>query len=333
MILNVYAFKNLKYTESSSGGAFPTIVEMIYSQCIKEECKLAVYGAAFNEEFEVIHQRITSLHEMKKFQGSKYVQSNLLNSFMLVYNDLKSGYVVVFSGTPCQCFSLKMFLKNKNIDIENLILIDIICHGTPNPQIWKEFINWIENKEDSKITAFSFRYSQSNWKEYPVMIKFSNGKRFVNSYDARKYTELYFSNLIMRECCYNCRFANDERISDITLGDFWGIEQVIPEFPYQHGVSQILVNSDKGKKIIDKIITIADSQIFIKENYSEDYKSYQANINRPTLRLDKVDGFWKDYKNCGFEYILKKYTRYSKYRKWKHNIKRFFIEKHDIKRG
>lgn len=331
MILNVYAFKNLKITDSSSGGAFPTIVEIIQSQCMEEGDKMAIYGAAFNNKFQVIHERVTSLREIKKFQGSKYVQSNLSNSFVLVYNDLRNGYIVVFSGTPCQCFALKIFLKNKNINMENLILIDIVCHGTASPKLWKEFINWIEKKEHAKVTTFSFRYQQSSWKEYPMMIKFDNGKKVINSYDGRKYTELYFSNLMMRECCYNCAFANEERVSDITLGDFWGIEKVMPDFPYKHSVSQILVNSNKGKKIVDKIIHIANTQILIKENCSEEYKLYQNNINRPTFRLDAVDDFWREYKDYGFEYVLKKYTAYSKYRKWKHNLKKFLIEIHILK--
>lgn len=324
----VYAFKNTSINNSSSGAAFPTIVSVLFgiNEAEVKFTNLIVYGAAFNEDFTISHQRAESIEECEKFRGSKYVQSNLGNSFKQIREDLQSGKKVLFSGTPCQVNALKLYLKET--DRTNLYLIDIICHGVPITQVWLDYINWLEKRYGSRLKEFSFRYQKAKWKQYPIMAKFQNGTRVINSYELRIYIKLFFSNMIMRESCYDCKFANLNRPGDLTIGDFWGIESVMPEFPYKDSVSQILVNTVKGQEIMNYIHIIEKntSNILIRKCDSSDYLKYQYNLNHSTQKPKNTNQFWEDYKEYDFEYIIKKYVGYSWRGKIKHCIVRILHE-------
>ena len=206
--MDVYAFKNSKITGSSSGGAFPTILRCI----IGGGTDFAVYGAIFDEDLNVVHRRITDEDSFHLLQGSKYVQSMLGNCFQLVEDDLNCGLLVVFSGTPCQVYSLITFLRNRKVDFSKLVTVDIICHGTPSPKVWNDFKSFIQEKVGASLVKVNFRYQKAKWKEYPVRAEFSNGRVFINSHLIRLYTILFMSGRIMRPCCYNCKFANTDRV-------------------------------------------------------------------------------------------------------------------------
>lgn len=322
----VYALKNCSIEGSASGAAFPTIVLALDKMlaCKGQSGNLIVYGAAFDEKFNVTHQRAESIYDCEKFKGSKYVQSNLGNSFSNVLDDLKRGKTVLFTGTPCQIFALKNYVMKANCSMENLYLADLICHGTPVPIFWKDYIAWLEKKLGSELEEFSFRYQKAKWKNYPAMAKMKNGKRYVNTYEVRLYTSLFFTHLTMRDGCYSCKFANLNRPSDITIGDFWGIKECIPDFPYQDSVSQILVNTEKGEQLLDLISHMGES-VIVRECKTDDYLKYQHNLTRPTERPVMLDAFRKDYKENGFSYILTKYAGYGFKNKMKHNLKRLLI--------
>lgn len=335
----IYAFKNKSIDNSSSGAAYPTIVEALFQNIISskgfndsaEQSDFIVYGAAFNDDFSVSHQRANNIKECEKFRGSKYVQSNLGDSFRQVKKDLLKGKSVLFTGTPCQVNAIKIYLKE--VDTSNLYLIDIICHGTPPEAIWLDFIEWLENKYKSKLVKFSFRYQNAKWKQYPIMAEFENGTRVVNSYSLRVYIKLFFTNMIMKEGCYSCKFANLRRPGDLTLGDFWGIELVMPEFPFKNDVSEILVNTSKGKGVIDMIQELAksNSDIVMKECNSKEYIKYQHNLRHPTSKPEQTTQFWDEYKEKGIDFIIKKYTGYSLIGMLKHCIIRFLNE-HSLKK-
>lgn len=329
----VYAFKNNSIRNSSSGAAFPTIAEALYAKlhtCINcpggDNPDFVVYGAAFREDFTVGHQRAVGLEECGKFRGSKYVQSNLGDSFRQVKQDLIAGNIVLFTGTPCQIHAVKCYLKDT--DATNLYLVDLICHGVPSERLWMDFIKWLESKRRSKITDFSFRYQNARWKQYPIMAGYLNGRRSVNTYELRSYIKLFFTDKIMRESCYTCKYANTNRPGDLTIGDFWGIESVMPDFPYRESVSEIIVNTAKGQEIIKEIEKLSRRQpdIVMEACLSEDYLKYQRNLNAPTRKPVDTEQFREDYKRFGYEYIIKKYTGYSWKGRIKHCVVRFLNE-------
>lgn len=304
--MKIYAFKDPFNRTSSSGGAFPALVKAVEKL---NECTPVVYGAAFDQDFNVIHIRATSETDLVKLRGSKYVRSDLKDSFSKIIEDLNNDKTVIFSGTPCQVAAIKKKIETMKIKTDKFFLIDIVCHGTPRPVVWKDFKKWIENREKSSLTEFSFRYKDSRWKSYPTMAKFDNGKIKVNSFNLRRYTELFYSDLVLNEGCYKCKYANLNRISDVTIGDFWGIRKVLPKFPYKEEVSQILVNTKRGDSLLQQmlhenkyIICIADLMLAYK---------YQESFIHPPFRKDKVDEFWNDYENMSFEKILSKYAGYN----------------------
>lgn len=306
--MRIYALKNNQESKSASGGAFPTIVAAIAK--LYPNDRISVFGATFNEEFKVVHSRVVLPQSIDAFKGSKYVYSSVSGIYEMVEKDITNGYIVVFSGTPCQCDGLKKYLDKKKISLERMVLIDIICHGTAIPSYWNEYVKWIQNKFDAKLYDFSFRYQQAKWKRYPVKATFITKKNthkvVVNTHEIRSYTRLFFTNMIMRELCYSCRYANINRVTDLTIGDFWGIEKVLPDFPYTSSVSQVLVSSEKGTKIIEMIKASSDATLM--ECMNEQYLRYQHNLNVPTERPFKTDDLKHDFENNGIEYVLKKYA-------------------------
>lgn len=315
--MNVYAFKDVSNIDSSSGGAFPAIIAAVRKLY---NCFPVVYGAAFDEEFNVKHIRTNSIEEYVKLRGSKYVRSNLGNVYQDVLFDLQNGKVVIFSGTPCQVAALKKRVALSDVGEEKLILIDIVCHGTPKAAVWDDFKEWLMKRYHGKLCDFSFRYKKARWKSYPTMARFDNGKKVVNSFILRRYTELFYSDLILNQGCYHCKYATILRHSDITVGDFWGIRKVLPKFPFKEEVSQVLVNSSKGMTIIDELKNVKD--FYMEEASADKSKKYQSTFNAPTHKPANTDRFWTDYNTMDFEAVLSKYASYNVIGFFKHCTKR-----------
>ena len=319
--MRIFAFKNKKETESASGGAFVTIAKYLLEEY---KNRVSIYGVSFDENMDVLHERIITEQDLWKLQGSKYVQSNIGSAYKQAEKDLIDGRVVLFSGTPCQIAGLNSFLDKSKVNRKNLITIDIICHGTPAQRIWKSFQEWIETLFKSQIDRFSFRYSKARWKRYTVYVKFKNGKELINSYEARLYTDMFLKKIMMRNACYRCRFSNLDRVSDITIGDFWGIEKVVPKFGFRDNVSEVLVSTEKGQKIIDVLAEYEG--ILLQECCSNDFLKYQHNLNRPTEEPQEASQFQRDFQEKDMEYILKKYAGYSLSGKIKYYIIRLYHE-------
>jgi len=256
--VNVYAVKNKddsKRKESSSGGVFVELAEYII------ENGGTVYGAAYNSKNEVEHIGIQRKEDIKKLQGSKYLQSNLSNCYREIKELLKQDKVVLFTGVPCQIQGLKSFL---NKDYDNLICIDVICHGVPSPKIFKNYILELEKEHNSKISNIDFRYKQDSWKNFKVCITFENGKKIVEDFSKNIYMRGFLRNIYLRKSCYQCMAKPLKNESDITIGDYWGIQNIDSKFDDDKGCSAVLINTSKGIEIFEHIknkFTIKDSNI------------------------------------------------------------------------
>lgn len=297
--------------QSSSGGAYTAI-----SDPILEKDGL-VYGVKFDENFNVVHSRAVNAEERNEFRGSKYVQSELNDTFTHIYDDLNSGKSVLFTGTGCQTAGLRNFLANKKANTEKLIINDFVCHGTPSPLLWSNYIKFIQKK--GQLNSYTFRYKVKGWHGYNIKAEYKNGDIKINSLKLKVFTNLFSSNLVLRPSCYNCKFANLNRPSDIMIGDYWGIEKVMPEIDDNKGVSLVLVNTDKGKAIFSEI----RENLEVWQSNTED--CLQQNLLKPTGRPQMREQFWKDYNNNGFEYIAKKYAGYNIKGMTKKNIKTILV--------
>ena len=279
----------------------------------------SVYGAKFDTGFRVIHSRATTLDECFLFCGSKYVQSDMGSCFEQIANDIKSGYYVLFTGTPCQVAAVNTFIMKNGYDVKRLYTVDIVCHGTPNPQFWKDYVSYLEKRNRSKLTQFSFRYKEKGWKGYPTFAEFESGKCYENTFDISVYMNLFRKNLLMRKSCFNCRYPGNFQ-GDITIADFWGVELCMPEVPIEGGVSLIVVNSKKGENLVNGM---QSEHTLLKIVKNKDYLKYNYNLLYKTKQPDTYDLFWNDYKEFGMEYVLRKYGENNLLGRCKFNLKRF----------
>lgn len=230
---------------SSSGGVF----SIIATQIIK--CGGVVFGAGFNEDFEVEHIAVEQDFELCKLQGSKYVQSRIGNAYGKAKEYLNEGRTVLFTGTPCQISGLKAYLQKK---YDNLICVDIICHGVPSPSVWKRYITVRKEEFSSEIQRISFRDKTYGWKNFSMAMDFASGQKYVQPLSKDSYMQAFLRNLSLRPSCYDCSFKGVRRYSDITLADCWGAQNFIPDFDDDGGMSLVLINSPKGRELLGAVM-------------------------------------------------------------------------------
>ncbi len=185
-----------------------------------------------------------------------------------------------------------------------MYLCDIVCHGTPSPVIFQDYIQFCEKKNRSKVIEYYCRYKGSGWHSHVEKAVYESGTEDSTSQLSQCYKALFYSNTILRPACHNCKFANVSRPSDITIGDFWGIEKCMPDFDDNLGVSLVLVNSAKGMDLFQKISNLQCQESTIKD-------CLQRNLHTPTALSPQRDQFLKDYWDRGFEFVLKQYAGYS----------------------
>lgn len=275
---------------SQSGGAFSVFAEKVLHE------HGIVYGVSLDTKLDAKYIRVNQTRSLQRIRGSKYVQASVGSVFQNVNKDLVSGKKVLFSGTPCHVHGLLCYLKSNRSSTDNLITVDFICHGVVSPMIYRDYIMLLERFHKRKIKHFNFRDKNFGWHGHIVTVK--TNKSTIISED---YVKLFYSHYALRECCYQCKYSNLNRISDITIGDSWGIEKTNLEFDDNKGCSIIITNSLKGKKFFEET---CNEFIYY---CSEIHDFLQHNLQKPTSRPELTDSFWEDYMNYGFEYSAFKY--------------------------
>lgn len=241
----------------------------------------AIYGAAFDYNWNVCHIRVDKKDELKRLYTSKYVQSDMGNTFRQVKSDLDNGKKVLFAGTPCQVAGLKTYLQK---DYLNLLTVDFICHGVPSPLVWQRYIDELEQNLNSKITEISFRDKKDGWKNFNFKLITDNGNVFYEKHGDNIYIKGFLKDLYLRPSCYDCKFKTLKRESDITLADFGGIEKIIPDMNIDKGVSLCWPSSKKGKRALADVLKQTDYyEVKLKEairHNSSAIKSVVVHKNR-----------------------------------------------------
>lgn len=242
-----YACKNKNdevRVESSSGGVFSLLCKYVINR------EGVVFGASYDEDFNVRHTYVETLEECAQFRSSKYVQSKIGDTYKKVRTFLNQGRVVLFSGTPCQIEGLSGYLRK---EYPNLIKVDIACHGVPSPKVYREYVTNLEREYHSKLTSLSFRNKDTGWNTYSFKAEFENGKVHQEIGYDNIYMKGFLSDIYLRPSCFECEFKKPRTTADITLGDYWGVKDIHPEFTDEKGVSLIFVHSQKGKDIFDQV--------------------------------------------------------------------------------
>lgn len=277
--------------QSSSGGIFTLIAKEI----LKNEG--VVYGASFDNNFLVKHTRIDNINDIKKLRTSKYVQSQIENTYKMAKKDLNDQKIVLFTGTPCQVNGLYAYLQ-KNYD--NLYTQDIICHGVPSPKVWEKYLQYRKYKDQKQPNKINFREKvPSGWNGFSL----SFDDYYNAEHDKDGYMKMFLQNVSLRESCYACKFKDKNRISDITLADFWGINTVEPEMSDDKGISLVIVNSGKGKKLFSDI----SKDIEKRETDLDEAIKYNSAMVSSVAMNNNRENFFKELDSLKFDELIKKY--------------------------
>lgn len=281
--------------QSSSGGIFTLLAETVIAD------NGVVFGARFDKHWDVVHDYTETFEGLTAFRGSKYVQSRLGNAYSQAEQFLKAGRKVMFTGTPCQVKGLRQYLRK---EYDNLLAVDFVCHGVPSPKVWREYLDEEVARQcdknsvsshpissfsdrDALVKGMSFRNKVLGWKKYSFVLTLSKAsaageQNTVSSssifYD-NAYMQAFLANLSLRPSCYNCPTKEGKSGSDITLGDFWGIENVDSSMDDDKGTSLVILNTNKGRD------TFADLDL----NYCKE-ESYNAAVSaNPSIEVSVAE--------------------------------------------
>lgn len=267
---------------SSSGGAFNAIAQEIISS------GGIVFGAKFNKSWSVEHSFTNNPNEIKLFQGSKYIQSDIKHMFTETEKFLKAGKYVLFSGTPCQIEGLFSFLRK---DYKNLYTINVSCHGVPSPLIWRKYLEE-EFKDCKSIKHIEFRNKRTSWTKFRLLIE-SRNKTIDDIHYDNPYLLGFLYNIYLRKSCYNCIYKKKIFKSDFTLADYWHIDKNSSDFDITKGVSLILVNTEKGINLMHKI----EKQHRTKEISVNDALLFNNGLKQYTEKPAVRETFFKNLKS------------------------------------
>lgn len=246
--LNVYAAINKDEQirmNSSSGGIFYLLAEKTISE------GGVVFGARFDEEWQVVIDYAETLEDVKPFIGSKYVQARTSTAYKDAETFLKQGRKVLFSGTPCQTAGLHHYLRKK---YENLTVVDFVCHGVPSPKVWGRYLEEVVKAGKQAINDVKFRNKGNGWKKFNFVLTYSQEEKsysLCSWHQQNHYMRAFLSNMILRPSCHDCRAKQGRSHSDITIADFWGINAEMPEMDDDKGTGLVLVNTEKGRNALD----------------------------------------------------------------------------------
>ena len=321
--LKVYAAKNRNEEirrQSSSGGIFTPLAESV----IRDGG--VVFGAKFDKDWNVVHAWTDTIEGIADFRGSKYVQSTIGDAYREAREFLKQGRKVLFSGTPCQIAGLRKFLRK---EYDNLLTLDVVCHGVPSPLVWRKYLEETREKLRAKhdagkntvssslmdlpvITGISFRDKTHGWKKFGFRLRYAASKAAGNSVSASAngsectllqpfpenvFMKGFLSNFYLRPSCYACSVRTGKSGSDITIADFWGVQNYYPEFDDDRGVNLVLVNTDKGRMAYEQ--TNADS---IESTYEQGLNQNPC-LEHSVARTKHIATFWTEFEARGMAVV------------------------------
>lgn len=288
--------KNKEIRENgSSGGIFQILAENVLKK------GGIVIGAAFDEKFVLSHTPIDKYQDLDKLLGSKYVQSDMKKIYKYVKEKLKDR-LILFVGTPCQVAGLKSYIK---LNDENLITIDFICHGVPSNKVFQKYIKEIEKKNGKKIDYYSFRNKRNGWKNYNTKIVVENNE-LIEHHNKNNYMKIFLWDLALRPSCYNCKFKLGNKYSDITLGDFWGIENM-PQIMEDddEGISSVIINTTNGKKFFEK----NTEKMFYNRCEIENILKINTALRDSAQLPQNREKFFKNINKYTIDELVKKYIK------------------------
>lgn len=309
-INNVYGLQNLNQDDlmkSSSGGVFIAMAKFVLSK------GGFVAGCILDENFVAKHILTNDLNLVEKMQGSKYVQSYIGNVYANIKKFLDDGRFILFSGTPCQVAGLKFFLMK---EYNNLLTIDLICHGVPSQFLLNEYIK----NQNKKLNDLKFRDKKTNGWRSAGIIRYEGGSKKINPNNDSYYNLYYIENAVSRMSCYSCKYSTTNRVGDITIGDFWNINDEFSNIDTKNGFSEIKINSNKGMNFFNSI----KNNFFIVDSTLKIIVNGNGNLVKPCEKPNIRDEIYNEINKYGYKFVVKKYCHFSYIKPF---LKRLFPKK------
>ena len=280
--------------DSSSGGIFTLLAEKAMDQ------GGIVFGVCFDDDFTVLHSRAEKKEELQKFRGSKYAQSHIGTTFSQAKEILDTGKKVMFTGTPCQIAGLKSYLQK---DYDNLFCVDIICHGVPSPMVWQKYKQYRRSIDEAVPCSISFRHKKEGWKRFAVQFQYADSTEYVQPFTKDFYMKAFLKNVCLRPSCYACHFKSLQRESDVTLADFWGVQELMQDMDDDRGTSLIFVHSEKGKELLERI----KNNMVLKEVDIIKAVAYNLSAIRSAENNPNREKFFEELDTIPFDELYLKY--------------------------
>lgn len=315
--------------KSSSGGIFTLMAEKVI------EAGGVVFGVRFDENWECVHDYIERKEDIHLFRGSKYLPSKVGNIYKNAERFLKEGRKVLFTGTPCQIAGLNKYL---NKEYENLLTVDVVCHGVPSPAVWRKYKEYMKkqyvrkdensvsissnsltyeadtalSKDGVQVSGINFRSKRLGWKKFSfdfTLAKASDGRlgnsvSFSQEFDKNPFMRLFIYNVILRPSCYNCPSKSGRAQSDITIGDFWHINGIMPDFNDDKGVTLAYLNTEKGSLFYNSLNS--DTRTLMVKDATEKKYAWHSSFSPNPFR----DLYFKTYKYFAFNSLAQTVTNY-----------------------
>jgi len=281
-------------TKSSSGGVFTEIAKIV----IKEGG--VVFGVTFDNSFKAKHISIETEEDISLIRGSKYVQSHVNDAYERAVSIALQGRTVLFSGTPCQIAALNLFIQS-NSGIE-IYTCEVICHGVPSESVFRSYLDYLSQLKNSEVKEFSFRDKTIGWKKFGTKIIFYNGEEYFCMHRRDPFMIGFLRNIYLRPICYECPFAQIPRVSDITLGDFWGVPKELDD---PRGVSVVIINTPKGQKLFEKVSNVDKVKVSLDQITSHNTRLVNGHLEKSPYRKD----FYELLKTNGFQAVMEKYLK------------------------
>ena len=283
---------------SSSGGVFSALANIILDKggfvCAvgySTDCK------------ECFHKIVTSKDQLDDLRRAKFVQSKKYDVYARIQILLKAGKKLLFCGTPCEVGGLRQFLRK---EYDNLLTCDLICGCVSSPEVYKTYIDYLNNKYKSRAISVNFKDKRKGWREKAIAVRFENGEEYYNSILDDDYCVSFHSRYNIRPSCFHCKYRNLKRVSDITLGDFWGIEKYVPEFDDNKGTSFVLANTQKGDSFIHKMSNM--NIFFMDINCEQNSSTYNWCLHKNPwdVSIENREQFYQDIKIMPFDKMAEK---------------------------
>lgn len=295
-VFAAYSKDNFIRIDSTSGGIHSTLAIEMYNK------GAYVCGAIYNEDHTVSHYLSNNINDLPSIRSSKYLQSNMSGIYNKIKLNLEEGKEVFYCGTPCQVQALYSFLRKK---YSNLTTCDFICRGVNSPKVFLSYMNMLERKYGAKATKIKFKAKKWGWHNFAMKVNFANGKEYCKD----RYHDYFFigylqSGNFSRPSCYECKFKGFPQKADITLADFWGIENIDSSMDQDKGTSLVMLNSEKGLSLFN---SIKDNIVY------KEFTLTEAGIGNPAMTKSLVasknnrNDFFNDLNSLPFEIVAKKH--------------------------